>query len=232
MNPALAAMWTALPDCEPRRLVSDLFHALSQPLTSLCCSLELTLQQTPTQAQYRERVAGALAQAERASWLSSAIRELLDAAESGEPGEILQLQAAVRDAVSDALPLAESAGMRLGYLPQSVCPVYFAAQRLRRALFHLLGFVVGWGRSGALVEIKLSESGKDALLRLTVSGESAVGEREPESLTEEDRARLLSQRLGLGIAWNLFEAAGGTLCAGSEVNGISLEVRLPLAMQR
>lgn len=232
MNPALAGARAALPDCEPRRLASDLFHALSQPLTSLCCSLELTLQQTPTQEQYRQSVAGALAQAERVAWLTSAIRELLDAAESGEPGEVLQLQAAVRDAVSDALPLAESADVEMMYLPRSACLVHFEAERLRRALFHLLGFAVSWVKNGAVVKIEVSESGKDALLGVTVSGESAAGERGAESSTEEDHARLLSQRLGLGIARNLFEAAGGSFSVGSEVNGISLEVRLPLAMQR
>jgi hypothetical protein len=35
-------------ECESRQLVSDLFHELSQPLTTLCCSLELALLQTPT----------------------------------------------------------------------------------------------------------------------------------------------------------------------------------------
>ena len=35
-------------ECESRQLVSDLFHQLSQPLTTLCCSLELALLQTPT----------------------------------------------------------------------------------------------------------------------------------------------------------------------------------------
>jgi len=46
--PQAAGAAPMLPDCERRRLSSDLFHALSQPLTALCCSLELvTLQQTP-----------------------------------------------------------------------------------------------------------------------------------------------------------------------------------------
>ena len=40
--PALADP-TETADCEIRQLTSDLFHELSQPLTNLCCSLELAL---------------------------------------------------------------------------------------------------------------------------------------------------------------------------------------------
>jgi DNA-binding response OmpR family regulator len=157
MNPTVGTPAT-LPDCEPRRLASDLFHALSQPLTILCCSLELTLHQTPTAEQYRESVIRALAQAEQISWLVTGLRGLFDPAEAGEGCEVLHLQAAVHDSLSDWLPLAESTGVRICYLPRSACPGWFEAQRLRRGLFHLLGFVVGSGGDGAVVKIELAET--------------------------------------------------------------------------
>jgi hypothetical protein len=68
---------------EPRQLVCDLFHQLSQPLTTLCCSLELAQLQTPTPEQYGEIVSRTLEQAEKASWLATAIRELFDAGQAG-----------------------------------------------------------------------------------------------------------------------------------------------------
>ena len=234
MNPPTAGVAPALPDCESPRLVADLFHALSQPLTTLCCSLELTLQQTPTEKQYRESVTRALAQAEQVSWLATGIRELLDAAEAAPDLEVLQMQAAVQDAVSDLLPVAELAGVRICYLPRSPGSVRFEARRLRRGLFHLLSFVVGWG-GGAVVRIELSESGEQVVLALTVSGEgisreameSAPESSSPASSSQDALPRDLTRRLGLGIARATFEAAGGSFRAERGIESMIVEVRLP-----
>ena len=86
----------ALAEYEPRQLISDLFHQLSQPLTTLRCSLELALLQTLTTEQYREAVGQALSQAEKASWSATAIRELLDAGQVGPDLEVLELRRRLR----------------------------------------------------------------------------------------------------------------------------------------
>ena len=39
----------AVDNGEPRQLVCDLFHQLNQPLTTLCCSLELAQLLSPVQ---------------------------------------------------------------------------------------------------------------------------------------------------------------------------------------
>jgi len=236
MNPSTAGVAPVLPDCESPRLVADLFHALSQPLTTLCCSLELTLQQTPTEKQYRESVTRALAQAEQVSWLAMGIRELLDAGDAGPDLEVLQMQAAVHDAVTDLLSVAELAGVRICYLPRSPGSVRFEARRLRRGLFHLMGFVVGWG-GGAVVRIELSESGEQVVLALTVSGEGISREAmesaespessSPASSSQDALPRDLTRRLGLGIARATFEAAGGSFRAERGIESMIVEVRLP-----
>jgi len=236
MNPSTAGVAPVLPDCESPRLRADLFHALSQPLTTLCCSLELTLQQTPTEKQYRESVTRALAQAEQVSWLATGIRELLDAGDAGPDLEVLQMQAAVHDAVTDLLSVAELAGVRICYLPRSPGSVRFEARRLRRGLFHLMGFVVGWG-GGAVVRIELSESGEQVVLALTVSGEGISREAmesaespessSPASSSQDALPRDLTRRLGLGIARATFEAAGGSFRAERGIESMIVEVRLP-----
>ncbi len=236
MNPSTAGVAPVLPDCESPRLLADLFHALSQPLTTLCCSLELTLQQTPTEKQYRESVTRALAQAEQVSWLATGIRELLDAGDAGPDLEVLQMQAAVHDAVTDLLSVAELAGVRICYLPRSPGSVRFEARRLRRGLFHLMGFVVGWG-GGAVVRIELSESGEQVVLALTVSGEGISREAmesaespessSPASSSQDALPRDLTRRLGLGIARATFEAAGGSFRAERGIESMIVEVRLP-----
>lgn len=238
MNPSTAGVAPVLPDCESPRLLADLFHALSQPLTTLCCSLELTLQQTPTEKQYRESVTRALAQAEQVSWLAMGIRELLDAGDAGPDLEVLQMQAAVHDAVTDLLSVAELAGVRICYLPRSPGSVRFEARRLRRGLFHLMGFVVGWG-GGAVVRIELSESGEQVVLALTVSGEGISREAmesaespessSPASSSQDALPRDLTRRLGLGIARATFEAAGGSFRAERGIESMIVEVRLPRA---
>jgi C4-dicarboxylate-specific signal transduction histidine kinase len=207
------------PECESRQLVSDLFHQLSQPLTTLCCSLELALLQTLTAEQYGEVVGHALSQAEKVSSLATAIRELFDAGQAGEGGEVLELRRAVEDAVGDLLPVAESAGVQVCCAPGPECRVWFDAPRLRQGLFHLMGFMIGSG--GATVQIELGERGADAILMRVVS--RAVVQNAPPPANSDQE---LLRRLGLGIARSIFEAAGGTLAVERGVDGLSVEVRL------
>ena len=217
---------TAAANDEPRQLVSDLFHQLSQPVTTLCCSLELAQFQTPTPEQYGEIVNRALEQAEKVSWLAIAIRELFDAGQAGEDGEVLELRQGIEDAVGDLLPVAESAGVRLCYSPRSPCPVWFDARRLRQGLFHLLGFGVASGGAGSVIKIELEERGTEVLLALTISGQ---GERDEASAVGPNHDHLphdLVLRLGLGIARAIFEAAGGSLRLKHEADCLTVEVRL------
>lgn len=201
---------------ESQQLVSDLFHQLSQPLTTLCCALELAQLQTPTREQYGEIVSHALGQAEKASALATAIRELFDAGQPGGRGDLLDLRRAVEEAVADLLPVAESAGVQVCLLPGPACPVWFDAPRLRQGLFHLVGFAIGSSGSGAAVTTDLAECGAEAMLGLTISGPGAGHDHAPDSDLE------LWRRLGLGIARAIFEAAGGS-CEG-ERNPASLRV--------
>ncbi len=207
---------------ESRQLLSDLFHQLSQPLTTLCCSLELALLQAPSAEQYGEILSHALDQAEKVSGLAIAMRELFDASEAGDDGEVLELHKAVEDAISDLLPVAESGGVQVCYAPGPGCPVWFEAPRLRQALFHLLGFVVSSCSPDGVVKIELQEQGEEVVLVLTASGGHPLDEA---STTGSDQE--LSRRLGLGIARAIFEASGGTVSVEQSAQCRSVEVRLP-----
>jgi K+-sensing histidine kinase KdpD len=207
---------------ESRQLVSDLFHQLSQPLTTLCCSLELALLQTPTAEQYREVVSQALCHAEKVSSLATAIRELFDAGQAEEEGgEILDLRTALAETVSDLLPVAESSGVQVSKFPGPACPVWLDAPRLRQGLFHLVGFVMGWDSPAAELRIELTSQGAGVRLALTASRESA---RDQPSSANSDQELL--QRLGLGIARAIFEGAGGNLRMERDARTLKLEVNL------
>jgi C4-dicarboxylate-specific signal transduction histidine kinase len=211
----------AAAECESRQLVSDLFHQLSQPLTTLCCSLELALLQTPTAEQYSEIVSQALSQAEKVSALATAIRELFDASLAGQCGEVLDLRRAVEETVGDLLPVAESAGVRVCYLPGPSCRVWFDAPRLRQGLFHLIGFAIGSDGPGAAVRIELAEHGAELGMGLTISGSQGICD-EPSNPNPDLE---LLRRLGLGIARAVFEAAGGSLSVNRGVERLTVEVR-------
>src|SRR5205814_2262620 len=102
------------PRSDRKELISDLFHALNQPLTTLRCSLELTLHQPVRAAeQYREALNHALDHAEQVVRLVSGIRELVEVDEPGAESEVLELDSYLQHAVMDLLPVAEAAGVRI-----------------------------------------------------------------------------------------------------------------------
>src|SRR6266705_830270 len=86
---------------ERRELIFDLFHALNQPLTTLRCSLELTLHQPRTAKQYRDSLAGALRHTEQITWLTTDLRELLEADDASDDRKVLALEVCLRKAVVD-----------------------------------------------------------------------------------------------------------------------------------
>ena len=70
---------------DQRTFVSDIFHKLSQPLTALHCSLELSLARDETAEEYRASVEAALQNADRLRQGLLLMRELSDA---DDPGDI------------------------------------------------------------------------------------------------------------------------------------------------
>lgn len=215
---------------DSRRLISDLFHQLSQPVTSLCCSLELALLQTYTVKQHAEIVSRTLSEAQKVSWLATALRELFNASQAGEDGELLELRQAVGHAVDDLRPVAESVGVQVHYVALSACPIWFDAKRLRQGLFHLLGFMLGSRGPGAELTIALNQRREQSVLSLTVSGpeecgNATNGEPHPEHLPQE-----LVRRFELGLARSIFEAGGADFSVERSPEGVSVEVRLGRAV--
>ena len=138
MKPATAAPQEAATQWIALHPASDLFHQVNQPLTTLCCSMELALIQAPTAEEYRTIVAQALNQAEKAAALATAIQELFDPTQAGEAAEFLDLRQAVQEAIVEWLPVAESARSRVvrrqTLAPAPVSPPGICYSRRRAAL--------------------------------------------------------------------------------------------------
>ena len=90
--------------------VSDVLHKLSQPLTALHCSLELSLVRDQTSEEFRASVEAALQNAERLRQNLLLLRELSDADDPGDISAPVQLQELLQEARQDFLPVCESAG--------------------------------------------------------------------------------------------------------------------------
>jgi len=210
---------------DSRQLISDLFHQLSQPVTSLCCSLELARLQTSTLKQYAEIVSRTLSEAQKVSWLVTALRELFNASQAGEDCEVLELRQAIGHAVDDLRPVAESAGVQVHYLALSACPIWFDPKRLRQGLFHLLGFMLGSRGPGAELTIALDRRGAQSVLSLTVSGTEKCGDAANGGPDPEHLPRELLRRFELGLARTIFDAGGADFSVERGPEGISAEAR-------
>jgi signal transduction histidine kinase len=217
---------------ECQALISEAFHELSQPLSTLTCLLEVSLESRSSK-QSRRNLQIALQQVGSIVRLFKALRELVEAgnADSEKDRHVLSLNAWVREAVEDLMPVADSAGVKLGMASSAECQVSVEARALRTALYHLLGFALDACAGGADVKIMVGEEGNEAVVGVEIS----PGRPSPPSpaagtpeLAEWKRHKL-EQRLGAAIAGRIFEGEGGGLRIDSEGTQWCIEARLPLA---
>ena len=182
----------------------------------------------PDPEQYSEIVSLTSASSpRRASWLATAIRELFDAGQAGEDGEVLELRWVVEDAVTDLLPVAQSAGCQVCYSPRSPYPVWFDAHRLRQGIFHLLALAC-FGRAWRGDEDRYWKSVAPKRVDADLSRADAHSMAHPRLDQITTICRMIWRG---GWGWEsraIFEAAaGGSLRLEHGTDSLSVEVRLP-----
>jgi C4-dicarboxylate-specific signal transduction histidine kinase len=232
----------ANPGGEYQRVGSDIFHELSQPLSTLVCLLEVNLMLSRPAKQLRHDLQIALKQANSVVRLHCDLRELWDAGNAQQDQEELSLTHCLQEAVTDLLPVAELAKVTVSLTSSSDCRVVFQANRLRQALVHLLDFALDSCVAGAAAGkdkkmiIAVDEENQTARVTVAVSavalakaGASGakVLEGEPTQQTEW-KDRELKRRLRLAIARRIFESANGSLQVKDRGEQLWLEVRLPV----
>jgi signal transduction histidine kinase len=223
---------------ELQQLMSDVFHDLSQPLSTLTCLLEVNLLLSRPAKKVRHDLKIALHQVHFIVRLFRDLRELVDAGNVSEDQQRLPLNDCLRQVIADVLPMAELAKVKVSLMCESEtaasgCMVNFLASRLRQALFHLLEFALGSAATGAEVTITTSEDGEAARLTVAVSPLAILPVATLDAASEvgsaERKQRELKRRLGLAIARCIFEAAGATLLTQNSEERLWIEVRVPLA---
>jgi hypothetical protein len=220
------------PVSDDQELVADLFHALSQPLTSLRCSLEVTLFEPRAAAQYQQALRESLTLSEQITELVVGIRELLEADEPPDVDPPIPLSPCLEEIVADLLPVAEYEGKNLTMSTAPGC-VCIAAHRLKQALLSLLQCALDGCARGATVTAKIENAEKNGAMVLQVvtpgmqagSCIGAVRDGRPGKMAE------LRRRLRLAIARRIFEAAGGRFQLKERAMEWRCEVRLQRAGQ-
>jgi C4-dicarboxylate-specific signal transduction histidine kinase len=161
-----------------QQFISDVFHAISQPLTALRCSLELALMQADTVQSYRAALQDALHNAERLSNCAEFLRGMAEAEDPGTPSDI-DLNRSLNEALEEFTPIFEYAGRQVTLGSEKAIRVVADPAKLQRALFLLLDFCAAADRDVVLdmkspgrLEIRLSEA-HDAPAAAPEQGERA-----------------------------------------------------------
>jgi signal transduction histidine kinase len=220
----------AASDCEYQELMSEMFHDLSQPLSTVTCLVEVNLMLPRSLKQMRHDLKIALQQTRTIVRLFRNLRELWEAGHVQQEQQPLSLTFCLKEAITHLLPMSET-GVKISPIFNSDCLVRFQASRLRQALLHLLEFALG--ASAVSGEVKVTAGEEDGQVRVRVAI-SAVGSEllAAASAAESGKWRQhdLQRRVRLAIARRIFETADGSLRLEDSRSGegLFLEVRLPM----
>jgi hypothetical protein len=208
-------------------LLPELLHALSQPLTALRCSLELTLHQPRDSEEYRRRLRESLGLAEEVTTLASGIRELLEAEKPARGVKEVDFTKLVRMIFRDFLPVGDDRGIGLNLISAAGLIVIGGEYEMSKAVFHLLDFVLGTASRGDDVNVQLSggETGIDLVLEM-IRGSDRSGLEQPHT-----RAAAKSYVAFL-IARRIFEVAGGVVQVKREPNHTLIQVTLQAVVHK
>jgi hypothetical protein len=222
-------------------VLGELLHSLSQPLTSLRCSLELSLDDVREQQQ--ESVSIALQQTEKVIGMIQLMREYLDADQSGPKGRPVAVASALRSVVEELSSIAAVRGVRLCLVGTCAAKIPAPELRLRLALQYLITAMIEAQAVSGGVMLLLGEGPAGAVLR----AEGDRGFREPtfgkpnfrgmeQSATRPPATRDADisaaetglRKVRLAIASRVLESAGASLVFNNnDVGPAGFVLRIP-----
>jgi signal transduction histidine kinase len=185
---------------DQRSFIFEVFHKLSQPLTALQCSLELSLARDETAEEYRASIEAALQNAERLRHNLLLMRELSDADDPGDIATPVALHKLLFDLREDLLPVFDSAGTDFDMTCDPV-EIQGNEAKLTRALFYLLAYLQHSSPRSSLDVSVQQENRQRIEIRMTLFGamrcaKSAADLRDAVSTGEVEIARRTFQAMG------------------------------------
>jgi signal transduction histidine kinase len=203
----------------PGDVLAELLHSLSQPLTSLRCSLELSIGEVAEQQQ--EGVAVALQQTEKVIGMFQLMREYLDTGQPVPEAFSCALAPVTRNVIEELSSIAAVRGVQLRLVGTCSATISLPESRLRLALQYLVATVIEAQSVGGKVMLLLGEGPAGAVLR----GEGEPSFREA-TFHEASGATTTLRRVKLAIASRVLENAGASLVFGN-VGPAGFVLRIP-----
>jgi hypothetical protein len=211
-------------------ILGEILHSLSQPLTTLCCSLELSIEKAAGQQQ--EAVSAALEQAERVISQVRLLREYLDAELIIPAGQAVAFTPVLRAVVEQLSSVAAVKQVGLQLVGTSSATIAVAESRLRLALQYLLGTMIEGHPANSEITLRLEERTAESLLHGEVeSGSGALMDHPSGILEQHDEARISSRKVRLAIASRVLESSGASLTLGGSAASAFL-LRIPRPSSR
>ena len=205
-----------------QQLLGDLLHSLSQPLTSLRCSLELSVEDGAEKQQHA--VSAALHQTETVIEMIRLMREYLDP-EPPAPNCRAELAPVLRNLAADLSSIAAVRDIRLRMAGTSVATLPIAESQLRRALQYLILPIIACVPAKSEIVLVQREGPSGSELRAQSNHAFRRGEGgtvNPRS--QREPARETISRVRLAIAVRILETAGATLSFEGSSSGFALRI--------
>jgi signal transduction histidine kinase len=205
-----AAPQPSLKLLQDQEVLGELLHSLSQPLTSLRCSLELSFDEVAEQQQ--ATVSAALQQTEKVIGMIQLMREYLDAEEPGSEAHPVALAPALRAVAEELLSIAALRGIKLPLAGTCTASVPVPEARLRLALQYLLAALIQAAPANSEITLRLEEGWSESVLR--VECEKCARPRDNGARGPHSKLDSVTGTLGkvrIAIASRVLEAAGAFL---------------------
>ncbi len=202
---------------ENRELLGELLHSVSQPLTTLRCSLELSLDEAAEQQQ--QTITAAMEQTENVIAMIQLMREYLDAEHGEAEGPAIALMPVLASVSDDLSSLAALREVRIRMMGTCSAELPIKVAWMRKALEYLLSAMIE--RQPAGTEIILGMSENPLRVRVRIEGERGI---HSNSNRTRDSVGSTMRRVRLAIAARVLEGAGSTLAFDDGAPGFVLRI--------
>ena len=202
---------------QDQAVLGELLHSLSQPLTTLRCSLELSTDEIAGSPQ--DTIAGALEQTDRVIALVRLMREYLDAETDGITQSSASLLPVLRAVVEQLAPIAHEREVLLTVAGSCEAILELAEPRLRLALQYLVRRLIEEQPRHGDVTLQLEQSASGAELW------AHVRETPTTTTVRQDSFRTTLHNVQRVVAQRLLESGGASLLfSGDGHSGFLLRV--------
>jgi len=189
---------------QDQAVLGELLHSLSQPLTTLRCSLEVSVEEIA--GHKRDAVSIALEQAERVIGMVKLMREYLDAELGTPPPHPVALAPALCAVVEQLSSVAAARQIRVQLTGTSAASVSVAEPQLQMALRYLINALIEMQPANRKIVLRLEENPSESLLHGQVM-RSTWTALQPR----HDPVGVTLRRVKLAIAGRVLESGGASL---------------------